>query len=262
LDLLILVLSIAFKGIAIPIYWQNLGKGGSSNTAERMYCVFKIVQLVGKNRISCILGDREFIGHEWFSWLAKSQIDFVIRIKSNTLVKRSQRDRLPTSASGLFRRLKLCGRKFLKKPFYLGDLPVYLTAGRSPKGELLIVATPKFNRKALKHYKKRREIENLFGCLKSKGFDLEATHMCDRRKSEKLLFVVVIAFCWSYLAGIKQELEKPIPLKTHRRKSRSLFRYGYDILRQALFQGMKVLAKYYYLLIPKTFENPRRKAYV
>jgi hypothetical protein len=249
-----LVLSIAFKGIAIPIYWQNLGKAGTSNTVERMYSVVKIIQLVGKNRISCILGDREFIGHEWFSWLAKSQIDFAIRMKSNTLVKRAPKDRLPTNITGLFRYLKPCARKFLKKPFYLGDLPIYLSASCSPKGELLVVATPRFNRKALKHYKKRWEIENLFGCLKSKGFDLEATHMCGRKKSEKLLFIVIIAFCWSYLVGIEQDLKEPIPIKTHQRKSRSLFRYGYDILRRALFQGLDILARYYRLLMPR---NPR-----
>ena len=123
----LLVLSIAFKGIAIPIYWQNLGKGGTSNTAERMYSVVKIIQLVGKNRISCILGDREFIGHEWFSWLAKSQIDFAIRIKGNTLVKRSEEDRLPTNVSGLFLYLQPYAKKFLKKPFFMGDLPIYLS---------------------------------------------------------------------------------------------------------------------------------------
>ena len=257
----LLVLSIAFRGIAIPIYWKNLGKGGTSNTAERMYAMVKVIQLVGKNRISCILGDREFIGQEWFSWLAKSQIDFAIRIKSNSLVKRSIEDSLPTNVSGLFRYLKPCAKKCLKQPFFLGNLPVYLSASRSPNGELLAVATPRFSREALKNYKRRWEIENLFTCLKSKGFNLEATHMCNRKKSEKLLFVVIIAFCWAYLVGIEEDLENPIPLKTHKRKSRSLFRYGYDLLRRALFQGLENLAKYYQFLVPKVAEAPGRKVH-
>jgi len=182
---ILLVLSIAYRGIAIPIYWQNLGRGGSSHTDQRMYSVLKILQMIEKNKISCFLADREFIGLEWFDWLIKSQIDFAIRIKGNTLVKRSLEDRLPTDVSGLFRRLKKERRKFLKKPFWLGDFPIYLSASRSPKDELLIVATPRFNKASLKNYKRRWEIENLFSCLKSRGFNLEDTYLSEKKKVEK-----------------------------------------------------------------------------
>jgi len=258
----LLVLSIAYKGIAIPIYWQNLGRAGNSKTEQRMYSILKIIQKIGKNRISRILADREFIGREWFSWLAKSQIDFAIRIRGNTPVQRAENNRLPINVSRLFRYLQPCRRRILKKPFWLGDLPIYLSASRSPKGELLVVATPKFNRAALRNYKRRWEIENLFSCLKSKGFNLEATHMCDRKKAEKLLFVVIIAFCWAYLVGIEEDQLKPIILKTHQRKSRSLFRYGYDILRRALFQGPSVLSEYYRFLIPESLKSSRGFAHV
>lgn len=261
IDFNLLVLSIAFRGIAIPIYWQNLGRAGSSHTDQRMYSIIKVIQLVGQSRISRILADREFIGLEWFEWLAKSQIDFAIRIKENSLVKRSELEQLPTNVSGLFRYLKPERRKFLKQPFWLGSLPIYLSASRSPKGDLLVVASPKFNRAALRNYKRRWEIENLFSCLKSKGFDLEATHICERKKVEKLLFVVVVAFCWAYLVGIEEDQIKQIPLKTHQRKRQSLFRYGYDTLRRALFQGPSFLSKYYRFLLPSSLNSNRRTAH-
>ncbi len=96
LHLNLLVLSIAHHGIAIPIYWMPLARGGSSKTDQRIFSILKILHKIGKARIDCLLADREFIGHEWFSWLIKNEVNFVICIKSNTLVKRGLKDCYPT----------------------------------------------------------------------------------------------------------------------------------------------------------------------
>ena len=209
-----------------------------------MYAMIKTVYSIGKKRIRCLLGDREFIGLEWMKWLAQSNLPFVIRIKENTLVGRQPNDRYPTNALSIFRSLACKKRKCKKKPYYLRDLPVYLSASRSPSGDLLIVATMRFDRTALKLYAKRWEVETLFGCLKTKGFNLEDTHLKGERL-EKLLFVVVLSFCWAYLAGLEKAKGKPISKKKHGRSQVSLFRYGYDLLRQALFQGLSYLEKYF-----------------
>lgn len=51
---------------------------------------------------------------------------------------------------------------------------------------------------ALVSYTKRWEIETLFSCLKSRGFNLEDSHLTDMKKIKKLLVVYAIAFCWCY----------------------------------------------------------------
>jgi len=240
----LLVISIIYEGIAIPIYWKNLSKGGGSSTDHRIYAMVKTIYSIGKTRIKCLLADREFIGLEWMKWLIESNLRFVIRIRGNTLVGRSPNDRYPTNALSVFKSLPSKRRKYKKKPYFLQDLPIYLSASRSPEGVLLIVATVQFDRTALFCYKRRWEIETLFGCLKSKGFNLENTHLTGKRL-EKLLFIVVLAFCWAYLVGIDRGKLKAITRKNHGRKSLSLFRYGYDLLRQALFQGLSHLEKYF-----------------
>ena len=63
---------------------------------------------------------------------------------------------------------------------------------------------------------------------------MEDTHMTTPEKIEKLLFVLAIAFCWSYKIGIIKDAEKPIPKKTHGRPSKSLFRLGLDCFRSAI----------------------------
>ena len=65
----------------------------------------------------------------------------------------------------------------------------------------MIIATQDQPETALADYKERWQIETLFGCLKTRGFDLEATHITDQKRLEKLLAFLAIAFCWSHLVG-------------------------------------------------------------
>ena len=215
----ILVIGIVYKKIAIPIFWHNLGKAGNSNTDERISIVTKVIKYIGIERIEHILGDREFIGEKWFEWLINSNINFVIRIKSNLLVGKCIKDPLPLPVATLFRRLKNCKKIYIKQSFWIRKHKVFLSASRSPEGELLIVASPIFLINALEVYKKRWEIETLFSYLKSKGFRLEDTHMTNIERIEKLFFILSIAFCWAYKIGIEREKKQPIKIKKHGRKS-------------------------------------------
>ena len=62
--------------------------------------------------------------------------------------------------------------------------------------------------------------------------------MVDADKIEKLLFVLVIAFCWAYRTGDIKAQEAPIEVKAHGRKARSLFREGMNWIRRAIFGDM------------------------
>ena len=98
----------------------------------------------------------------------------------------------------------------------------------------MIVVSNKTFRNAIDLYLRRWEIETLFGCLKSRGFRMEDTHMTKPEKIEKLLFVLAIAFYWSYKVGVVKDAEKPIPKKTHGRLSKSLFRLGLDCFKSVI----------------------------
>jgi sporulation-control protein spo0M len=62
-------------------------------------------------------------------------------------------------------------------------------------------------------YKKRWEIESMFGALKSKGFNLEESKISESKKIEKLMAFLSIAFVWSIMVGDYRQSIKPIPLK-------------------------------------------------
>ena len=89
---------------------------------------------------------------------------------------------------------------------------------------------------SIEHYARRWQIETLFSCLKSRGFNFEDTHVTDRRRIKCLLVVAVIAFCWAHRVGEWQhEQVKAINVKKHQRLAKSIFRAGLDIISDALF---------------------------
>ena len=70
--------------------------------------------------------------------------------------------------------------------------------------------------------------------MKTRGFNLEDTHMTNRDRVSKLVAVLAIAFCWAHKIGEWLHETKPIPLKSHQRRAKSIFRYGFDQIRRYL----------------------------
>jgi hypothetical protein len=49
-----------------------------------------------------------------------------------------------------------------------------------------------------------------------------------------LLALLTIALCWAYRTGQWLSQQKPITIKKHGRKAKSIFRCGFDYLRRLL----------------------------
>ena len=96
------------------------------------------------------------------------------------------------------------------------------------------MASTKKGRRALEDYKRRWGIEVLFAALKSRGFDLEQTHLVHIERIEKLFALLALAFTWAHLVGEWIAQTKPLKIKKHGRKEQSLFRYGLDHLQYVL----------------------------
>ena len=84
---------------------------------------------------------------------------------------------------------------------------------------------------AIANYANRWGIETLFGILKTRGFCLESTHLRDSERLSKLLALLTLALCWAMLTGEWLHRLKPLTLKKHGRRAKSMFRYGFDHIR-------------------------------
>jgi hypothetical protein len=197
----------------------------------------RFITQFGKDNIKGVLADREFIGADWFRWLKKERIHFIIRIKKNLLTTDSRGREVRVEA--LFRGMKPMEERIIWGSRDLMGEAVYLSALKMPDGELLIVAADELSGFAIKRYGLRWEIETLFACLKSKGFNFEDTHITKPECIEKLLVLLTIAFCWAHKTGEWRHEQKPIEIKKHGRKAVSYFRYGLDVLRDIILNGVQ-----------------------
>ena len=134
-----------------------------------------------------------------------------------------------------FQALPLGQHKVLKQRYLIFGTEVGVAGARLAGGDYIIVVTNRKPKVALSTYAKRWQIECLFKAMKSSGFDLEATHLQHLERIDTLLTVVSLAFLWALKVGefVHAQL-KPIPIKTHGRRQKSLFRTGLDHLRHSL----------------------------
>jgi hypothetical protein len=156
-EITLLMLGIAYRGVAIPLLWTWLPNAGNSHTAERIALMERFLALFGRERIAALLADREFVGHAWFSYLQRQQIAFRIRIKHHTLIP--NRWNKPLRASVLFSALRPGEQQGL-----FGRCPVWgcflhILALRLEDGERLILVTTDTPEQALADYARRWEIE-------------------------------------------------------------------------------------------------------
>jgi hypothetical protein len=228
----VMVIGIAYRGVAFPVLWTVLEKKGCSDTAERIALVREFGRVFGYRAIAYLCADREFIGKDWFAWLRSVDVDFRIRVRENTKVRNGRGQ--VVSIHRLFRSQRIGEPLVLERARRIWGLPLFVSGVRLPSGEYVIVVAPRFTEAALSEYARRWEIETLFSCLKSRGFRLEETHLVHPERLKKLVALLALAFCWAHIIGEWLTRQRPLKLKKHGRKARSIFRHGFDHLRRIL----------------------------
>jgi hypothetical protein len=226
----LLVLSVCMGDIAVPLFWTDLGYKGNSNTAQRKEIIKRFAATFGYDKIHCLMADREFIGKNWFWWLQKKSIPYVVRLRNNLKVKAGGgREK---KVCNLFYNLKTGEELCLDEKKVCGALHV-ISAIRLPGNELVILVSFGVEKEMVSdYYSVRWNIETGFEKLKSHGFNFEESRLNGAGKYELMLAGLSIALAWCYSIGewSVRKIE-PIKLKKHGRKERSVFGRGLEELR-------------------------------
>jgi hypothetical protein len=228
----VMVIGVAYKGVALPVLWQVLEKKGCASTGEKLEVVERFVRLFGAASIEFLAADREFADRGPFHYLRVAGIDFRIRVKRNALVANGRGQ--VVQAFRLFRSQRIGVGLALPTLRKCWGMELHLSGLRLRSGDYVIVAAPRIAPEALSDYGRRWEIETLFGCLKSRGFRLEETHVTDPERLEKLMALLALTFCWAVVVGEWLTRHKPLRVKKHGWRWKSLFRHGLDYLRRIL----------------------------
>lgn len=228
----ILMLGVVHEGVAFPVAWSMLDKRGNSDSQERMNLVNEFLERFSERQIACLTADREFVGKDWLGYLLSDPLTpFRIRIRENHNLRQGGRI---LKVSVVFQDLKPGQHRVLRDKRQLWGQWVYIAALRLEDQSLLVVATQKAPQSAITDYAKRWSVETLFGIFKTRGFCLESSHLIDSERLSKLLALLSLALCWAFLVGEWLHQLKPLTIKKHGRKAKSLFRYGFDYLRNIM----------------------------
>jgi hypothetical protein len=224
----ILLLSIVYRGIAFPVVWVVLPKAGNSDTTERETVLEIFLDLFGPPNVESLLGDREFVGKRWFRFLQQHRIKFQMRLKRDTLVRDARGQSV--QAWRLFCRTRINCPLVVPAARRMWGMELFLSGCRLKHGEYLILVSPDYCEVPAEQYRKRWGIETLFGALKSRGFNLEDTHLKDPERLSRLLALLALAFTWAFVVGQWQAAVKELKLKKHGYPPKSIFRLGLNML--------------------------------
>ena len=228
----VVVIAVIYKKRAIPIYWEILGKKGSSNLREQKLVIQPVLHLFNNYEI-VILGDREFHGLELSYWLkikkSSHKIYFIFRQKQGTYFKKHNDNYQKLSSLGVIPGSKIFFENInltKKKGFGNFNLAAYWKRKYNQKAEkepwFLLTNLDNFD-EVVKIYRHRMGIEAMFKDCKTGGYNLEGTKASTHRLNN-LILLIAIAYTMSALKGklIKNlGFEKYISrLKEAKRKSR------------------------------------------
>ena len=140
----ILMISVAWNGMGIPLLWTLLPTAGNSNTSERTDLLDRLRAAFPDMKIAALMGDREFIGDTWMAYLQRENIPFILRLRENQHVLREGYVALPISV--IAQHLMVGEKMIVKGSCQLGranetlSASVRLVMTRLASGELLALA--------------------------------------------------------------------------------------------------------------------------
>lgn len=230
-DVNVLVLAIVTRRFRVPLMWVLLDHAGNSATAQRIALMERYLRLFGAASIEALLADREFIGAEWMEFLIENNISFAIRLKEDMQIRLADGRRFQFR-SLLRNRRRGAWEGWLNGMEATPANRLRIKARRIRGGELLIVATSLDDAgRGLNLYRRRWGIECMFADAKTRGLNIEDTHITDPDKLATLLVVIALAVTWAYRCATRVMGRMAISRKRHGRREKSWFRTGLDALR-------------------------------
>ena len=215
-----------------------LDKRGNSHTVERIALGERSINLFSKENIQALLGDREFVGQEWISYLNRSRIGYYLRIRNNFLIQ-DPRTGKQVVAARKFENLPLGEQRVINRKHLVNGQLCYLSASKvkkkEGKPELPIIISFQEPEKAKQIYKERWQIETAFKALKSSGFNIEDSHLTDIKTIWKIVIHCDDCLCLGVCGGIyiHQKIKKIRTLK-HGYRAKSFVKYGLEAIEYVM----------------------------
>jgi hypothetical protein len=240
----LLMVAVAWRGRAIPLAW-TWGKGakGHSPASKQLALLAYVHGLLPVGSMVLLVGDSEFGAVEVLRQLDAWRWQYVLRQKANHLVQLAgasdwQRfgDLIQRPGQSLW-----FGKGLLTGEFaYSVNLLAHWAVGEA--APWLLASNLLSPQDALRAYRRRMWVEEMFGDLKGHGFDLESTHLVHVQRLSRLTLAVVFLYAWLVAVGSRSIKNGDRHLVDRKdRRDLSIFQIGWRIIERRLTNSLALL---------------------
>lgn len=234
-DCVTLMVSVLYAHRAIPVGWLVLeGEKGHFSAETHLSLVGQVKAMVPESATVVFLGDGEFDSPELQAELASYGWEYACRTAKNIQIEEdgtwsSLADLEVERGQRLFRK----GVLFTKAAY--GPVMVIAWWGARYKEPIYLVSNMTSVQRACDWYRKRMHIETFFSDQKSRGFQLDRSHLSDPERVARLMLAACLAYLWVICLGTVARSENWLPM-IHRRSrcDLSLFQLGLRLLNYLL----------------------------
>lgn len=240
----LLILAVAYRRRAIPIAWTWVqGAKGHSSAHKQVALLAYVQRLIPQGTPVGLVGDSEFGAVEVIRQMEAWHWTYVVRQKASHHVQLTAQTGWQAFGDLIHRAgqsLWLGQGLLTQKHAHLTNLLAHWQVGEAEPW-LLATNWPS-RREALRAYRRRMWIEEMFGDLKGHGFDLESTHLRHFARLSRLTLAVVLLYDWLVAAGAHaiRNGERHLVDRTDRRDL-SIFQIGLRLIERHLVNAMTVL---------------------
>lgn len=239
----LLMVSLAYRRRAIPIAWTwvKYVRGHSTGSTQIALLAY-IKTLMPLGTAVFLVGDTEFGPVKVLKQLQTWHWFYVLRQKADTGVWSPTDQQWKPFGSFIQKAgqsLWLGSREFSKTHIYTVNLLAHWKADE--KGPWLLATNLPDLQMALRFYKHRMWIEEMFGDLKDHGFDLESTMLHSFIRLSRLTLAVAFLYVWLVSSGTKT-IHKGLRHLVDRndRRDLSIFQIGFRFIERCLINDLSV----------------------
>ena len=226
-----LMVSLLYAGRALPIAWLVIaGAKGHFPTETHLQLLREVKARVPETATVTLLGDGEFDSPGLQAEASGYGWDYVCRTAKNIQISAdgeawsSLEDLAVVRGTRAFRK----GVLFTQDAY--GPVMVVAWWGAAFTEPIYLVSNLTSMRAACDGYRKRAHIETFFSDQKSRGFQLDKSHLSDPERVARLMLAACLAYLWVIYLGTVAQADWQAIIHRGRRCDLSLFQLGLRLL--------------------------------
>ena len=243
-----LIIHVIYQGRALPLAWvvRQCPKGHAPE-ALHIELVELVSELIPAGTKVVFLGDGEFDGIDLQDTMNDFGWFYACRTAKSTVATWEDvtfhLDLLGNSIKP-GRLIELKEVQFTRDAY--GPVMVLCCWAKGEAEPLYLVSNMSVAEEAIRYYQKRFRIETFFSDQKSRGFNIQKSHIEDPQRLSRLLIATCLAYIWIvYLGSLCKSDGWQAIIHRRKRCDLSLFRLGLQLLEHFLNEGLPIPVQFH-----------------